>query len=215
MKRVVRCAFMVALLLALASGVARATPTVLDFDTLGSDQPIPSGYGGFDWNNFYTINGSVPNGGKSGYHLGTVSSPNVAYNAYGNPASISWLPSGPITAFNFIGAYFTSAWNDNLQLQVQGFLGGTQEYSNTLTLSPQSPMFGPFVWTNITELTFNVLSVGNVHWPWGVGGGAYFVMDNFTFEPYTAVPEPISMIFFGTGLATVWGYIARRRMLRN
>jgi len=31
----------------------------------------------------------------------------------------------------------------------------------------------------------------------------------------TAVPEPISMIFFGTGLVAVGGYMARRKMLRN
>ena len=30
-----------------------------------------------------------------------------------------------------------------------------------------------------------------------------------------AVPEPISMIFFGTGLVAVGGFMARRRMLRN
>ena len=29
------------------------------------------------------------------------------------------------------------------------------------------------------------------------------------------VPEPVSMIFFGTGLVAVGGYMARRRMLRN
>jgi hypothetical protein len=29
------------------------------------------------------------------------------------------------------------------------------------------------------------------------------------------VPEPISMIFFGTGLVAVGGYVSRRRMLRK
>ena len=35
-----------------------------------------------------------------------------------------------------------------------------------------------------------------------------------TVDP-VAVPEPVSMIFFGTGLVAVGGYMARRRMLRK
>jgi len=34
-------------------------------------------------------------------------------------------------------------------------------------------------------------------------------------QAYQQLPEPISMIFFGTGLVAVGGYVARRRMLRN
>jgi len=40
---------------------------------------------------------------------------------------------------------------------------------------------------------------------------------NFTIKgiTYNAVPEPISMIFFGTGLVGVFGFVTRRKMRRN
>ena len=47
---------------------------------------------------------------NSGYYAGTVSPPNVAYNPGGNPASI--ISTGQ---FNFVSAYLTAAWNDNLR----------------------------------------------------------------------------------------------------
>jgi hypothetical protein len=43
----------------------------------------------------------------------------------------------------------------------------------------------------------------------GNTGGQYWL--DLTIAQTAVVPEPISMIFFGTGLVGVWGYVARRR----
>ena len=76
MKKIVWCAFTVALLLALGPGVARAT--VLTFDDLPNPTPgepsypagaIPNGYGGFNWGNFWHLSG-VSQFPGSGYYAG-------------------------------------------------------------------------------------------------------------------------------------------------
>ena len=94
-----------------------ATPgqaqTLINFDDLnpGFGSQIANGYAGLNWNNFYALNSSVA--GPSGYENGTISSPNVAYNAFGSAASIS-----SATPFTLNSGYFTAAWNNGLNLEV-------------------------------------------------------------------------------------------------
>jgi len=68
-------------------------------------------------------------------------------------------------------------------------------------------------------------------WGTGVGTDGFFYITYATIEtdgavmgitgtpwvvdPPASVPEPVSVVFFGTGLVGVVGYVARRRMLRN
>src|SRR5436309_15366656 len=64
--------------------------TVLTFDELSPGTgyvPISNGYGGLIWSNFSCINGSLRPSSED-YHNGVVSTPNVAFNDYGNPASL-------------------------------------------------------------------------------------------------------------------------------
>jgi hypothetical protein len=63
--------------------------TVITFDDLPSYSQISNGYAGLNWNNFYVLNTPDYGLNPSGYQNGTVSVPNVAFNAWGNPASIS------------------------------------------------------------------------------------------------------------------------------
>jgi hypothetical protein len=50
-----------------------------------------------------------------------------------------------------------------------------------------------------------------------VADGGWMATQGLTVTNFDvdAVPEPISMIFFGTGLVAVGGYVSRRRMLRR
>src|SRR5690242_5882980 len=117
------------LLLASAAFTTTAvTPSIIMFDDLSPatvsasgfrTDPIMNGYAGLQWQNFYvsdTRYGPYP---SDGYKNGTVSPNNVAFNANGTPASLS----GP--TFDLNSGYFTGAWNDGLQIRIQGFVGPT------------------------------------------------------------------------------------------
>ena len=109
--------------------VVAGTPGLITFDDLtGTSLPVPAGYDNLTWSNFYYLNG-VAYGQPSGFAAGVVSTNNVAYNNGGAPAAIS--SSAP---FTLVSAYLTAAWNDNLQVEVQGYNGATLSYDNTYTL---------------------------------------------------------------------------------
>src|SRR5580658_3732952 len=102
----------IALVGATAAGNAA---TLLTFDDLPAGGPsalyppvVPNGYGGLNWGNFAVENGlefdATPG---DGYYYGVVSSSNVAFNDYGNPASIT-VSSG---LFDLDSGYLTSALN--------------------------------------------------------------------------------------------------------
>ena len=45
-------------------------------------------------------------------------------------------------------------------------------------------------------------------------GGGWYGIQSLTVQENPIVPEPVSMIFFATGLVGIGGYMTRRRMLR-
>ena len=151
-----------------SAGIAfGATPVTITFDDLATggyeySGSIPNGYYGLQWGNFLAMD--APNFGPSGYLNGMVSANNVAYNWYGNPASLA----GGL--FDLNSAYLTAAWSDGLQVRVQGFVGTTLTYDNTYTLNTTAP----------TLINFNYLGIDKVYfypeWP----GGNWFVIDNLS-----------------------------------
>lgn len=170
---------------------------------------IPNGYGGLNWNNFYYLNASTYIGNPSGYSNGLVSGKNVAYNAGGDGASLSVSSPG---VFTFNSVYLTAAWNDGLSVVVDGYLGTTLLYSQTVivdTSHPTAPTI--FNFAGIDSLTFT--SSGGSRHDGFVGAGDHFVMDDFTFTLGTdgAVPEPSSLISAAAAVAAGLGYGARRR----
>ena len=178
--------------IALAASVG-ANAAVLDFDSgsLGGD---------FSWNNFDVLNTSTFQ--PSGYVNGTVSGDYVAYNMWGNPASLSSFSS-----FVFNGAYFTGAWNNGLGITVNGFLNGVQTLSETFQVNTDAPLWKSFGWT-VDSLTFS--TAGGVDAGLG-GGGTHFAMDNFTYnEVLSPVPEPETYAMLAVGLGLM-GAFARRR----
>lgn len=177
----------------LLAGSLGAQAAILDFEG-GS-------LGGFTGSNIYTLNSSVEQT-NSGYANGTVSGNYVAYNGYGDSASLSSLSS-----FLFTGAYFTGAWNDGLSITVNGFLGGVATLSKTFVVDSLAPTWESFGW-NVDSLSFS--SAGGVAHGYD-GAGNHFAMDNFTYnEVLSSVPEPetYAMFALGLGLLSVFG---RRR----
>jgi hypothetical protein len=171
------------------TGMAEAQTEILTFDDLpnpgnGGDDPIPGSYGGLLWQNFYYLNGStIPN---SGYANGIVSPSNVVFNTGGLPALVR---DG---AFNLNSAYLTGAWNNGLQVEVQGFVGNTLTYDRTYTVNETSPTLVNFNYTGVDEVNF--ISSGGTPVP-GIGGsGVQFVMDNLSI---TLVPEPSAFALIG------------------
>jgi hypothetical protein len=179
-------------------GVANAV--VVTFDDLpGDETQIPTGYNGFTWNNFHDLDGVHYASNPSGYGNGVISPNNVAYNSFGDAASIT----GPLFTFN--SAYFTGAWNDGLNIEITGRLSGTTLFDQTIVVDSTGPtLFSPN-WAGIDELDF-FSSGGTSHGYISGGSGEHFAMDNFT---YNAVPEPTTMLLVGSGLLGLWG--ARRK----
>ena len=101
---------------------------VLDFDDIATSPtypahttPIPDGYRGFTWEDFWVVNGDYPPLYATGYKYGMVTPPNTAYNAYANPATLR-----SVTSFDFTEAYFavaSSQTHDPSPMQMDGYLG--------------------------------------------------------------------------------------------
>ncbi len=179
----------------LSTGLASAT--VITFDGVAG---ITSGYGGIaTWSNLIQLNGDTY--GLSGYQNGVVSHPDVAFNGGGSDAYIA----NP-TAFDLNSGYFTAAWNNGLQLQIEGYQGATLVYNNTYTLNTTGPSFLDLQYLDVTKVTFH--SFGGTSAGLG-GGGEHFNMDNLTVNDNSSVPDSGStLLLLGAGLT---GLVAWRR----
>jgi hypothetical protein len=192
------------------TGVAMASITagqaqavVVTFDDIpdsGYGSYISNGYAGLDWNNFYALNTPLfPD--PSGYQNGTVSDSNVAFNGYGNSGFIS-LAGG--ATFDFNSTYLTAAWNNGLNILVEGFLGGNTLYSTIVNVDTTSPTKFDFNFLGIDQLKFT--SSGGTNAGYGYSA-KHFAMDNLAYnEP---VPEPITIL--GTLAAGGIGTVLRRK----
>lgn len=182
----------VAVLVVLFAFVGWAGADVLTFDDIpcnACETPIPNGYGGLNWDNFWILDAVNYGLNPSGYLNGMVSSNNVAFNAFSADA---YIVSGP--AFTFNSAYFTGAWNDDLTIRVQGWLDGVMLYNTSFLVDTTGPTQMFFGWT-VDYLVFS--SSGGTDNPDLPGSGTHFAMDNFE---YNAVPEPATLVLLGTGL---------------
>jgi hypothetical protein len=186
--------FLICTLAITTSGSALAQTEIITFDDLdpatlpGGDAvyeaPIPNGYGGLQWNNFWVLN--VPlQSVASGYQQGLISPNNLAFNNRANPAMFS---DG---LFNLNSAYLTAAWNDGLHVEVQGFVGAMMVYDNTYIVNTTGPTFVNFNYLGVNAVNF--ISSGGV--PHGYAGvGTHFAMDNMSI---TLVPEPSAIALTG------------------
>ena len=209
-------------LLALSAGAAlsllapkSAKADLITFDSIsaGFGTTISNGYHNLNWSNFDVANSALyfNNYGTNGYTNGTVSAPNVAFDSYGNPATVS---SGH--AFNLISGYLTGAWNNGLNIQVQGFNGVNQLFNNTYVVNATGPTLESFNYYGVTSVLFT--SSGGVSAGYHNGyNGKEFVLDNLTVSGNgTATPEAGSVV--GLGMLVVMGGLAginrRRKAIR-
>ena len=181
--------------------------TTITFDELsetGSGSFIANGYQGLNWSNFFANNAILYTNQihlVTGDYYGMVSASNVASDYAGDPAEID--SAG--TNFNFVSAYLTGFINSNLNIQVQGFNGGTMLFNTTVVASATSPTLVTFNYLNIDRLTF---SPSGGQPAFGAFPYEQFVMDNLTFE---FVPEPSTFLLAALGALTLWPFLKRRR----
>lgn len=182
---------LISLLLALCSSLASAG--VVGFDDLAGDDStyIANGYQGFDWGNLGVLDASAWPG--SGYANGGVSGPNVAFNHGGATVTIS-----KAGGFDFLGAFFTSAWYDQ-ELSFEGSRNGQLLFATEASwvIDTLAPQWIALDWRGIDTLTIYNSS------------GTQWAMDDFTFAE---VPEPGTLALFGVAAA---GWMARRRSRRG
>jgi hypothetical protein len=121
-----------------------------------------------------------------GYYTGTVSPPKVAFNLFGNPASIADSHG----LFDLDSAYLTSALNSvpTQKIQVQGFVGATMVYNNTYTVNNGGPTFINFDYVGIESVTFT-------------SGSQQFAMDNLTVDAVPDEPNTLVLLAVSAGLA--------------
>ena len=105
-----------------------------------------------------------------------------------SPSSVS-----SAAPFNLYSAFLTAAWNDNLQLEVQGYTGTTLVYDNTYILSAVNPTLIEFDYFDVNEVDF--LPSGGTHHGGYPGIGEQFVIDNM----FVQTPEPsiLSLLILG------------------
>jgi hypothetical protein len=180
----------------LAYGNANPQGTFDDLPETTTGLLVPSGYRGFNWNNFGYVDGVNFYLNPSGYGPGVVSTNNVAFNDSGAPANIISTNGGH---FNFISAELTAAWNDNLQLEAQGYVDGVLTYDQTYTLSATAPTLIVFDYLGVTKVNF-ISSGGTPHAGYS-GSGTHFAMDNVTIgavippviQPFTLFPGGVDL----------------------
>lgn len=174
--------------------------TVVEFDDLASDPhaQIADGYAGFNWNIIGAVAGADYPG--TGFETGVISGSIVAFNWYGAWSSIDLASSG---TFDFIGAFFSSAWVEQ-ELAFEGWLDGVLVYSSdSYAITTDAPNWIQLDWAGIDQLMiYNSLA------DWG----ANWAMDDFTVELHSAatVPESSSLMLLMVGLMGIT--LLRRRI---
>jgi len=194
----------------LCASPAFAASVTLNFDdidtSLAQTPPVPNGYGGLDWSNFFAIAGEgYP---ATGYQRGVVSPPNSVFQGSNNskayPATIIAI-SG---TFDFISVrltdsaltwdwyhppYFVWSYTD---IEVQGSLQGNILPGDDMVIRLLwgGSQLWTFNWDGIDNLTF--ISLGNGgSWSWP-NPGSYppLVMDNLTVDLHEQVPDALNTL---------------------
>ncbi len=177
-----------------------ANATVLTFedstyaDNNGTGYTVfQNNYGGLTWSSDWGIY-YEPNV----YQRGAVSGDYALFNEYGWAVEIT-IDSG---IFDWNGAWFTSG-RDYGSLNVSGYNNGNEIYTGTIALANPDPTWFSADWENIDKIRF--------HAYYGQDS-TRFLMDDFTFnEPINnPVPEPATMLLFGTGLVGLVGLRKKR-----
>ena len=194
----------IVLALALAAGLTsftgNAKATIINFDSLPSnlEDPISSGYAGFNWNNFYALNPGSNDLANTGYGHGVVSSGNVVFDGFALPASLSRTDG---SLFSLVSAYFTSAWQENNHISVQGYVGSNLVADFGFTVNTTAPLLA------------DLSALSNVDTVIFTPSDQQFAMDNLTTTGVdtAAVPEPSQVAASLLLVAGIAGFLIVRR----
>lgn len=185
---------LLAAVLAFGAVCAPASATVLDFETPG--QLTNSG---LTYSTMYRLQCSTYGFKDSGFCRGVASGDWIAY------FSGTEIISKTGGRFTFNGAYLTSAWNDNMSVDVVGYRNNVAVFNKTIVISDDVATYFAFNYTNIDRLylrAFGGTDAGTQ------GGGTHVAVDDFRFDE-VALPEPASTALLGLGIAGL--ALARRR----
>ncbi|MEJ5151601.1 IPTL-CTERM sorting domain-containing protein [Comamonas sp. MYb396] len=164
--------------LLLASGHVQAQAMTEDFEGIScSGDQIPDGTAGLMWTNGFCQNGLRPEISMSGYRPAVTSGSNVIYNGGGNPMTLTKTGGG---LFTLVQAQMTGAWNDNLQVQIEGFDGSTSVGVQTITLIATAPSLITFTTASNVDRVVFTSSGGTPHEGY-TGAGTHFAMDDLSY----------------------------------
>jgi hypothetical protein len=176
--------------------------TLLTFEDThtANEQPLYS-YGGLGWQNVETMNTDRwlrDREPVNGYVNGAVSPPTVAWVPADGFSGRATATVSSSTPFAFQSAKLTSAWNDNLLLQVVGYLHGQIIGSQTVTLNPWSPKLVNFNFQQVDQVHFTASGgsldpafYGPNMPPVNIPPAPIFVMDNVTVDVPPVIPGPL------------------------
>lgn len=202
MKRLHVTVLMAVLAVIGVAGMANATLLTFEDDP----DPFPPGYNGLNWDsNLRTSNSS------SYMAWGNTYPPPSGIYVVANNRALSVTITSALD-FDFNGAYFAAFGEDNTAVSwtstavtVEGYNNGTWVDSVTMALRADA-----FTWLQADLYGVDELRILST--PQAGGGGTWWLMDNFTFNEAAPVPEPATMLLFGTGLA---GFTAMWRCKRQ
>jgi hypothetical protein len=176
---------LLSMLLSLGLGSALSTQAaVITFDDLPATEldAIPDGYKGFNWGASHMVNVNyfhkdlLPN---TGFENGVVSGDYAAFNFLATTSTITG------DQFDFNGAYLTAGWNDGLK---------------TVVVNTSAAQWFDFNFLGINSLSMRAWGGTSID---GTAGNDFFIMDNFTINEYTAVPESSSLALLLLGVAGI------------
>ena len=181
------------------SGTITTQAAVITFDDLPATEldAIPDGYQGFNWgaspmvNINYFHKNLLPN---TGFENGVVSGDYAAFNFLATTSTITG------DQFDFKGAYLTAGWNDGLNIEVTGFLNNLALFTKTVVVNTQQAQWFDFNFLGINSLSLRAWGGTSID---GTEGNDFFIMDNFTINQPTAVPESSSLILLLLGLGGI------------
>jgi hypothetical protein len=198
-------------LLAFAVGASAVADTINFDDLNGSgDQTIQNGYAGLNWDNVYIYDATHDPAqlNPSGYQFSVVSPDNVAFNGFGNPATVS-----SDTVFNLHSAYLTAVWKDNLVVEAIGSLLGAPIYDNTYSLRATEATLINFNYFGIDSVQLSIFSAGTQH-PGYSQDTNQVAIDNLNVDFLTtlaAVPEPSTWLAAALALGVI-AFSQRKRV---
>jgi len=198
------------LLCAVLASTAQGALVTFEDVTPDSFDVIPDGYHGLVWSNLWVIDPQADDNElppANGYRNGLVSGRYVGYNAFGNPAEIFGA------CFDFTSAWLTGAWYNDLQVQVDGYLGDVLQYSLTVIVQATGPQLFTFDYRGIDRLVLTSSEGMDAGYD---GGGQMFVMDNpvVLLDDAHGVPAPAAF-WLGMGLMGAVVALRLRRITRR